>query len=473
MDPNNMALRYVSQEILIMVSEYLSETDLSSFARTSQPLHKVLNPELYHRNVRDSNSSALRWAAAHDEIATAKLSLAAGASQAKIRIRVSECLLPESMLEVYPCSSKPREEKIYEITPLLIAATYGSECVARLLIVTGADLNECSPISAAAYCGHETMAEFFLHYDIEVDDDFEWNMSPLDFAITYEREALVPSLLPKGAKCDWATVDSVVARGNVNIVRSMLDSNPSMENLVKVMFIAADEEQEEIVNLVLEYDPDLGEVDDSNRNILHFIVNYSWTGLLPIVLDKEIDTETADSRTGDAHLMIAARKDDLSAALLLIERDANIEAKATEYEKGMTPLSIAIDQGFEDLTRMLVGKGADIEAKTDACRTPLMTAITRGYTNIVKLLLESGADVEALDSEDQTPLKLAVTGGLSEVTKLLAEFGANLNAFEKDGSTAIHFAAVRGHLEVLRVLVDPGANIDERDAQGKTPLSIT
>jgi len=54
-----------------------------------------------------------------------------------------------------------------------------------------------------------------------------------------------------------------------------------------------------------------------------------------------------------------------------------------------------------------------------------MYAATNGYPEVVKLLLEKGAKTETKDGDDKTALNLATEMGNTEVVKLLQERGAH------------------------------------------------
>lgn len=76
---------------------------------------------------------------------------------------------------------------------------------------------------------------------------------------------------------------------------------------------------------------------------------------------------------------------------------------------------------FEAIVKLLLDKGADIEAKDNSGQTPLSWVTCGGRKDIVKLLLDKGADIEARDHFGQTPLSLATRGGRKEIAKLLLD----------------------------------------------------
>ncbi|KAL7956687.1 ankyrin repeat-containing domain protein [Trichoderma compactum] len=82
--------------------------------------------------------------------------------------------------------------------------------------------------------------------------------------------------------------------------------------------------------------------------------------------------------------------------------------------------------GKEDMVKLLLDQGANIEAKDDDGDTPLISAIRIGNGNagVVKLLLDRGADVEVEDEYGNTPLQFAKRQGYEDVVKLLLDRGA-------------------------------------------------
>ena len=69
---------------------------------------------------------------------------------------------------------------------------------------------------------------------------------------------------------------------------------------------------------------------------------------------------------------------------------------------GYTPLINASYYGHFEVVKILLEKGADIEARNNYGDTPLICASRYGTLKVVKYLLENGADMEAKNNSGNT-----------------------------------------------------------------------
>ena len=76
-----------------------------------------------------------------------------------------------------------------------------------------------------------------------------------------------------------------------------------------------------------------------------------------------------------------------------------------------TPIHKAASNGFVDVLKFLLSRGADVNARTKKGMTPLHRAAAGGKTSAVEWCLENGADVTITDNDGNTPLDLCRTAG--------------------------------------------------------------
>ena len=96
-------------------------------------------------------------------------------------------------------------------------------------------------------------------------------------------------------------------------------------------------------------------------------------------------------------------------------------------DDGFTPLHLAIFGGHKSTVRLLVERGADLEAVSTgeiAQVRPLGTAAFVRSTALARILLEAGADPEGSNPQGATPMDTARANGDKKFAALLREFGA-------------------------------------------------
>jgi hypothetical protein len=136
--------------------------------------------------------------------------------------------------------------------------------------------------------------------------------------------------------------------------------------------------------------------------------------------------------------------------MALLKNRHNPDVKDT-YDR--SPLSWAVEKGHEAVVKLLLEKGAELEAKDNRYgQTPLSWAAVKGHEAVVKLLLEKGAELESKDNgSGRTPLSWTVENGHEAVVKLLLEKGVELESKDKWGRTPLSWAAENGHGAVVKL----------------------
>ncbi len=158
----------------------------------------------------------------------------------------------------------------------------------------------------------------------------------------------------------------------------------------------------------------------------------------------------------------------IDAVRLLLARGAEVNARSAN---GTTPLYVAARFGQVEIAKLLVAGGADVNAVADG-GTPLAQAAYRGGAGLVELLLASGADPKLPDGRGATPLHAAATWNAPDSAKRLLDAGAPVDATDRQGDTPLHATVELGKsTAVAELLIARGASLTARNHAGQTPLA--
>jgi ankyrin repeat protein len=118
---------------------------------------------------------------------------------------------------------------------------------------------------------------------------------------------------------------------------------------------------------------------------------------------------------------------------------------------GFTPLILACYNGNNEVAKVLIASGSDINTKTKM-GTPLMAAVVRGNNEIAQLLIDKKADVNAADESGITALIYAVQFQNMAILKLLLQNNADKTHKDNEGKTAFEHAILSRNEEIINLL---------------------
>ena len=139
------------------------------------------------------------------------------------------------------------------------------------------------------------------------------------------------------------------------------------------------------------------------------------------------DARDAAARRGDLDVFEAAALGQGDRVRELVDEEPELVGAFTD--DGFTPLHLAAFFGGVDAVRVLLARGADVDARAqndtiapDA--TPLHCAAAARHVEIARLLLDAGADPNARQRSGHTALDAAEANGDEELAALLRERGS-------------------------------------------------
>ena len=203
------------------------------------------------------------------------------------------------------------------------------------------------------------------------------------------------------------------------------------------------------------------------------------------------------ARLKNTALILAVENIDTETFKALLTAGADVNAygavqkqgESDWFSTGMTALIMAAQQGSTRMTKALIIAGADINAKVQAIghgvydergriksgygigETALMRAVKYGNEEIAKVLIEAGADVNTEANWEGTALKMAVERGQMAVTQALIDAGADVNArYSMSDETALMKAQ---NTKIAKALIEAGADVNAKSGyndHGRTAL---
>ncbi|KAG5680944.1 hypothetical protein PVAND_010419 [Polypedilum vanderplanki] len=286
--------------------------------------------------------------------------------------------------------------------------------------------------------------------------------------------SVVSELLSRGALVDAATKKGNTAlhiaslAGQEEVVKLLIQHNASVnvqsQNGFTPLYMAAQENHDSVVKLLLANGANQSLATEDGFTPLAVAMQQGHDKVVAVLLES--DTR---GKVRLPALHIAAKKDDVKAATLLLENDHNPDVTS---KSGFTPLHIASHYGNEGIANLLIQKGADVNYAAKHSITPLHVAAKWGKTNMVALLLEKGANIESKTRDGLTPLHCAARSGHEQVVDLLLERGAPISSKTKNGLAALHMAAQGEHVDAARILLYHRAPVDEVTVDYLTALHV-
>jgi len=173
----------------------------------------------------------------------------------------------------------------------------------------------------------------------------------------------------------------------------------------------------------------------------------------------------------DGTIWSAASVGDLPQVERLLQQGIKVDERDNG---GKTPLHYAVQSKNVKLVRLLIERGADVNAKVSGNVTPLMLSVDMAFGDpeIALELLKAGADVTIQDTGGDSALLIATTESSNEVMEAMLRKGANPNAQQRSGGTALHYAAMNAMADRVKILLDHGADPGIRNSAGMTPLDV-
>ena len=336
----------------------------------------------------------------------------------------------------------------YGATALWIASANGNLQLITLLLDAHADPNAAllsgeTPLMTAVDNGHTDAAKLLLERGADVNArERKGGQDALMWAAANRSASIVKLLLDHGADPGarstrgftpllFAAQQGDVESGRL-LLRAGVDVNDrSRKDRKSPLIVAAASGNKDFAVLLLDNGADADASDDGGFTALHYAAS---------------DNSGADIVR--ALLMHRAHPNPRTM------RDSREYVYAGVNPTGATPLFLAASLGNVETVRALIAGGADPFMTTDKGTAPLHVATwggspyARDWTEdekknlleVTKLLVGLGADVNSAGEHGWTPLHGAAYKGVDAVVQFLVEHGARVDVFDEYGQTPLSIA---------------------------------
>ena len=384
------------------------------------------------------------------------------------------------------------KRNLITLSPLLAACTFRHIEIVRILLDCGARVNmyknfHISPLISASRTGEIEIVKLLLAHGAEVDMASETGIVPLIAAI----DSLLVIKLFDIQEDKLSTI-----KGCVEIVKLLLEHNAEVNIQCKVfdkiimspLMYACLTRHIGLIELLIERGADVNILTNEGLSALILACKLGFIEVVKVLLDNGA--------------LVNTQNDNIEILKIIADPIKVLRNSIKQHHNFLSPLETACFYGHIEIVRLLLDRGARVNADRNCFTSPLLEASASGHSKIAELLLARGAKINMATKLGEVPLVAAICSrnlkmviqdlgvvedrllsssiksgkeGHIETIKLLLKHGAQVNVKENicGCRSPLYMAILMGaHIDAVKLLLDYDADVNVQDHDGWSPLHI-
>ena len=254
---------------------------------------------------------------------------------------------------------------------------------------------------------------------------------------------------------------------NINNVNINLKGR-TLEGKLTASFIAVRKNKIKCLELLLQKNADVG-LNFNPIPLIHLAASLSNKKAFDLLIDKS-DINILD-KNGNSTLHKVIKTSSYYYITELVRRNANINI---QNNLGYTPALLCCKFGkILHLEYLISTRKCNLNLKTIQGSNGLHIASKYGKDQIIKILLRNGLDINQVDNFGKNSLHIAAKFGRYFAAQILIENGININHLDNQNRTALHLSSQYKYPEMFQIILDSGININSQNLDGDTATHIT
>jgi ankyrin repeat protein len=298
----------------------------------------------------------------------------------------------------------------------------------------------------------------------------------LAWLVKQGKQELLDHIYITKSKCLKSKIELAIKCHQPTTVLQEVINNHGPCDLTNLLFIAAETDHCDAIDMILELGSELNLYQQSERSYIRISPIEAAIKRGSIAFIKKLIAENA-TKTTEKQLLLS-----LSLAIL----SGNIEAVKLTYDlmganlneatTGKTPLHIAIEMDKEEAVDFLLSRNVPLDAVDVNGNTPAFFAASHGRLEMLKQLKNAGANMHWRNSAGDTLLHAAVRerGCFIVLKWLVTEKIIDINSRNKEEKTALHITSesIFENTVILEYLINSGIAVSVEDINHRQPLHL-